>query len=147
MTELNANGKPRPKTGNSTGTPPATGRPYKELDAQLFERLCQSMCTGSEIEAIMNADLATIHAWCERTWGKSFSEMCKRFSEGGKASLRRTQLRLAQKNAAMAIWCGKQYLGQTDNERQAAEAVSRAASDIINAADKLAGVQNERRSE
>jgi hypothetical protein len=30
-------------------------------------------------------------------------------------SLRRTQFRLAEKSAAMAIFLGKQYLGQSDN--------------------------------
>lgn len=32
----------------------------------------------------------------------------------GKISLRRAQFRLAEKNANMAIWLGKQYLRQTD---------------------------------
>ena len=30
-------------------------------------------------------------------------------------SLRRNQFRLSEKSAAMAIWLGKQYLGQRDN--------------------------------
>lgn len=30
-------------------------------------------------------------------------------------SLRRTQFKLAEKNPTMAIWLGKQYLGQRDN--------------------------------
>lgn len=34
----------------------------------------------------------------------------------GLLSLRRSQLRLAEKNAAMGIWCGKQYLGQRDRQ-------------------------------
>ena len=37
-------------------------------------------------------------------------------SASGKVTLRRYQLRLAEKNAAMAIWLGKQWLGQTDRE-------------------------------
>lgn len=32
----------------------------------------------------------------------------------GKISLRRSQFQLAEKNASMAIWLGKQYLGQKD---------------------------------
>ena len=31
-------------------------------------------------------------------------------------SLRRTQFRTAEKNTAMAIWLGKQYLGQKEPE-------------------------------
>ena len=137
VTTKNKAGKPAAKSGNSTGNPPATGRPYKQLDAELFERLCFSLCTYSEIEAMMKADMATLQEWCKRTWGKSFSEKYKEFSEGGKASLRRTQLRLAQKNAAMAIWCGKQYLGQTDHDKGQGEAISQAALAIIGAVDVL----------
>ncbi len=36
----------------------------------------------------------------------------------GRASLRRTQFTLAQRNAAMAIWLGKQYLGQREPVQQ-----------------------------
>lgn len=36
--------------------------------------------------------------------------------EGGKMSLRRTQFALAKKNAAMAIFLGKNYLEQTDKQ-------------------------------
>ena len=35
--------------------------------------------------------------------------------EKGKISLRRYQWELAKKNATMAIWLGKQFLGQRDN--------------------------------
>ena len=37
--------------------------------------------------------------------------------------MRRSQFRLAEKNATMAIWLGKQYLGQKDtvDEENAAE--------------------------
>lgn len=36
----------------------------------------------------------------------------------GRASLRRSQFTLAQRNAAMAIWLGKQYLGQREPVNQ-----------------------------
>ena len=35
--------------------------------------------------------------------------------EGGKIALRRYQLQQAEKNPTMAIWLGKQYLGQRDS--------------------------------
>lgn len=34
----------------------------------------------------------------------------------GKISLRRSQFRMAEVNPTMAIWLGKQYLGQTDKQ-------------------------------
>ena len=40
----------------------------------------------------------------------------------GKASLRRTQFRMAETSAAMAIWLGKQYLGQKDKSELSGDA-------------------------
>ena len=46
----------------------------------------------------------------------NFSEIFKEKRGLGKISLRRSQWRLAEKSATMAIWLGKQYLGQKDHE-------------------------------
>ena len=57
----------------------------------------------------------TVERWCVRTYELGFAECSKKFSAGGKTSLRRHQFELAKKgNATMLIWLGKQYLGQTD---------------------------------
>ena len=40
--------------------------------------------------------------------------MLKKYSAKGRTSLRRYQFKLAEKNAAMAIFLGKNYLGQKD---------------------------------
>lgn len=47
-----------------------------------------------------------------------FLEVYKRFAAKGKASLRRTQFKLAEKNPSMAIFLGKNLLGQTDRVEQ-----------------------------
>lgn len=96
-----------------TGKP--TGRPPKQLDQKTFENLCFIWCTVEEMENILEANRDTISAWCQRTYGENFSSVYKRFSDGGKASLRRNQLHLSKTNAAMAIWLGKQWLNQKDN--------------------------------
>jgi hypothetical protein len=44
----------------------------------------------------------------------TFADTYKSKSQVGKSSLRRAQWNLAEKNASMAIWLGKQYLGQRD---------------------------------
>jgi hypothetical protein len=44
----------------------------------------------------------------------TFADTYKSKSQAGKSSLRRAQWKLAEKNASMAIWLGKQYLGQRD---------------------------------
>ena len=43
-----------------------------------------------------------------------FNEAFAMYSAPGKVSLRRFQYELARSNATMAIWLGKQWLGQKD---------------------------------
>lgn len=57
----------------------------------------------------------TLDSWCKRTYHASFSEVFKQKRGAGKISLRRSQWRLAEKNATMAIFLGKQFLGQRDS--------------------------------
>ena len=94
-------------------------RPKKEIDSKIFESLCKLQCTEAEICSFLEVSDKTLSAWCKRTYNESFSETYKKKSEGGKISLRRAQFRLAEKNAAMAIFLGKQYLGQSDNPEPA----------------------------
>lgn len=90
------------------------GRPQKEIDQKQFENLCGLQCTLSEIADFFDCSEDTIERWCKRTYSDSFAESFKKHSGKGKISLRRSQFRLAEKNASMAIWLGKQYLGQKD---------------------------------
>lgn len=91
-----------------------TGRPKKEIDQKTFEELCAIQCTEAEICAVLGVCEDTLGKWCKRTYKMTFSEAFKSKSCLGKKSLRRTQFKLAEKNAAMAIWLGKQYLEQKD---------------------------------
>lgn len=99
-----------------TGNP--NGRPPREFNAQIFENLCQIQCTVNEIEAVFQTDQRTVDKWCQREYGESFSTIYKRFTEMGKPSLRRFQWNLAKTNTSMAIWLGKQYLGQKDPDNK-----------------------------
>ena len=89
-------------------------RPNKEISKEQFEKLCYLQCTNSEIASFFDCSEDTIVRWCKKTYGESFADIYKKKSEGGKISLRRIQFRLAEKNTSMAIWLGKQYLGQKD---------------------------------
>lgn len=91
------------------------GRPRKEIDKKQFENLCALQCTEIEIEDWFDVTDKTLNSWCKRTYGKGFSEVFRQKRGKGKISLRRTQWQLAEKSATMAIWLGKQYLGQNDN--------------------------------
>lgn len=90
------------------------GRPKKQIDQKQFENLCGLQCTLEEICGWFNVTDKTLDGWCKRTYGSSFSDVFKEKRGAGKISLRRAQFRLAEKNAAMAIFLGKQYLGQKD---------------------------------
>lgn len=91
------------------------GRPKIELNRGEFEELCRIWCTQEEIQNVLNVGRDGLAAWCLREYGEPLSVIYKKYSDEGRKSLRRTQLEIAKKgNCAMAIWLGKQYLGQRD---------------------------------
>ena len=104
--------KPKKKRGPMS-------RPLKNFDQKIFENLCRVWCTHQELEHILDCDKVTLDKWCKRTYNASLSETYKRFSDDGACSLRRFQYQLAAKNAAMAIWLGKQRLGQKEDPNSA----------------------------
>ena len=118
----------------------ATGRPQKEIDKKIFENLCGLQCTLEEIAGVFDCSADTIERWCKREYGETFAETYKKHSAKGKMSLRRTQFKLAEKSAAMAIFLGKNYLGQKDNiietDEQTLQAVGEALVKIKRAAEQ-----------
>ena len=118
----------------------ATGRPKKEIDKKIFENLCGLQCTLEEIAGVFDCSVDTIERWCKREYKETFAEVYKKHSAKGKTSLRRTQFKLAEKSAAMAIFLGKNYLGQKDNiietDEQTLQAVGEALVKIKRAAEQ-----------
>ena len=118
----------------------ATGRPKKEIDKKIFENLCGLQCTLEEIAGVFDCSADTIERWCKREYGETFAETYKKHSAKGKMSLRRIQFKLAEKSAAMAIFLGKNYLGQKDNiietDEQTLQAVGEALVKIKRAAEQ-----------
>lgn len=94
--------------------PKTVGRPPKKISKEQFESLCHIQCTQAEICSVLGCDDKTLEKFCQNEYGKHFSEVFAEKREGGKASLRRSQWLLAEKNPTMGIWLGKQYLGQKD---------------------------------
>ena len=90
------------------------GRPRKEIAKLEFEQLCKIQCTETEICGIFGICEDTLNAWCKRTYKQTFSEAYKIYAQDGKVSLRRMQFNLAKKSPAMAIFLGKNMLGQSD---------------------------------
>lgn len=90
-------------------------RPKVEINKNIFENLCGLQCTEREIAAAFDTSEDTVARWCKRTYGKSFAEVFSQKRCKGFISLRRTQWRHAEKSPSMAMFLGKQYLGQRDN--------------------------------
>jgi len=85
-----------------------TGRPKAVIDLEQSEKLGALQCTLKEVSAFLGVPEGTLKG------RQDFQTAYKKGLEVGKISLRRTQFRLAETSAAMAIWLGKQYLGQTE---------------------------------
>lgn len=97
------------------------GRPPKEFDKKVFSDLIGFGCTQEEICWFFRddngkaANIDTLSRWCMRTYGMNFQEFRKQNALMPlRITLRKNQLKLSEKSPAMAIWLGKQYLGQRD---------------------------------
>ena len=84
------------------------GRPKKEIDYEVVEKLASIMATQEEIATFFDVSVRTLQR------RKEFCHVYKKGIDHGKMSLRRYQYAMAQTNPTMAIWLGKQYLGQRD---------------------------------
>lgn len=98
------------------------GRPLAEYDEKQFVDLVGLGCDAEEIcwwfrdDTGKPANIDTLSRWCKRTFGLNFQDYRKKNgSVALKIKVRRNQLKLSEKSAAMAIWLGKQYLGQREN--------------------------------
>ena len=94
----------------------AKGRPRIEIDKEQFKSLCGIQCTLAEIASFFKCSDDTIERWCKRELKITFAEAFKKYSASGKISLRRWQFKMAEHNVSMAIWLGKQWLGQTEKQ-------------------------------
>lgn len=108
-------------------------RPRIEIDTEQFEKLCFMQCTLKEIAGWFKCSEDTIERWCKRELKMSFADAYERYSAGGKISLRRYQWKMAEHNCSMAIFLGKQYLGQSDQQELK---VSKSDDEIINEMEK-----------
>lgn len=110
-----------------------TGRPRKEIDKTEFEKLCGLQCTLEEVCSWFDITDVTLNTWCKNNYeGKTFSEVFAIKRGQGKISLRRNMLRLSEKNATMAIFLAKNWLGMTDNvEVKADTSLMSALLDVV----------------
>ncbi len=87
-----------------------------KIEVEEFEKLCGLQCTETEIAEFFGCGVSTLTRWCQREYGKRFEDIFKEKRAQGKKSLRRMQWKLAEKSPAMAIFLGKNYLNQRDEQ-------------------------------
>ena len=121
---------------------PRGGRPAFELSDKDFERLLgmiRIQCTQDEICGIFGVTDKTLNEALKRRDEPGFSDLYKKHSDEGKASLRREQWKAAQNgNPTMLVWLGKQMLGQRDkieNDHTSSDGTMTPKEIIIRAAD------------
>ena len=85
-----------------------------KIDKKQFEQLCRMQCTREEICSFFDVSKDTLIRWCKVNYGTDFETIYAQKKQGGKIAIRRFQLQQAEHNPTMAIWLGKQYLGQKD---------------------------------
>jgi hypothetical protein len=96
----------------SGGKRAGAGRKPVAIDLVELEKLCTLQCTNEEISAWFNCSIRTIETYAKKP---EFAEVMARGRAKGRISVRRTQMKLMESgSAAVAIWLGKQLLGQRD---------------------------------
>jgi hypothetical protein len=115
-----------------------TGRPKKIIDYDAVEKLSSIMATQEEIATYLDCSVRTLQRDVE------FCHVYKRGLENGKMSLRRKQFKMADNNATMGIWLGKQYLNQRDQQyiQSDVQVANSPINDLINSIDKLKNDSN-----
>jgi hypothetical protein len=99
--------------------PNPDGRNKIEFTEEMWtnaEKMASIQCTGEEIAGVLGIDYDTLLTNIKALGFSSFSDWFKKYSAGGKMSLRRRQFKMSETNPTMAIWLGKQYLGQKDHQ-------------------------------
>lgn len=117
------------------------GRPRKEINFEELDRLCAIQCTAQEIADWFEVSVDTIERRIKENFEVGFAEYFSKKKSLGKISLRRKQFQLADKNAAMAIWLGKQWLDQKDEQTIKNDITDSLADRIARARARIEGTE------
>ena len=117
----------------------SVGRPKTNLYLADLEKICRLNCTMPEIAAFFDIPLRTLED--KYTNDEAVRRSIDKGRNQGKLSLRRKQLQILDEtnNPTMAIWLGKQLLGQRDKHDIVTEDKSTTRlTDALNIVEKLA---------
>jgi hypothetical protein len=94
------------------GTRPGAGRKPVKIDLIELEKLCVLHSTDEDLAYYFGVSIRTIENR-KKQW--EFAQAMARGKAKGRLSVRRAQMKLLESgNVVMAIWLGKQLLGQRD---------------------------------
>ena len=87
-----------------------------EIDKNMFEVYCQLACSEQDIcDLFGGVDHDTLDEWCRKTYGMAFEQIYRKKVSPVKLALRKNQLLLSKTSSMMAIFLGKNMLGQSDH--------------------------------
>lgn len=110
------NGRPSIKTSGEDAIHNMLSGILEEKEIKFDQVLywIEMQATAQEIASSFRISVESLDNHLHSKFGVGFSELKKKCDGRGKMSLRRYQFQQAEKNATMAIWLGKVWLGQTD---------------------------------
>jgi hypothetical protein len=135
---------------NST-PPKKRGPKAKPIDVEQVGTLARMQCTHEEMAAVMKLKRRMFIRRVEQS--PALREVIDVGWASGRASIRRQQFAmLAEGNGTMAVWLGKQYLGQRDNlDAQLTGKDGRAIEVTVSSREtflgRIAGIAERRRTE
>ena len=118
---------------------------WTDAEVEQFKKLCAIFCTKAEICSVMNVDNRTLDNLIADNFPDTptWQEASELFSASGKASLRRMQFQLAlDGDKTMLIFLGKNYLGQSDQQKEKEQQKQKAKLSTIATSSKFAKVAN-----
>ena len=90
--------------------------PHKPLCLEEIIYWLDLGATAEEIAGSFRVSVSTVERRLKECYGVSISDLKSTCAGTARLSLRKNQINLSRSNAAMCIWLGKQWLGQTDDK-------------------------------
>ena len=91
----------------------------KAIKVEQVEQLFAIQCTAEEVCSVVGVSMGTLKAWVkESTEYDTLQDMKNAHSQQGKASLRRTLFKTAQKDPGTLRFLAKNHLGMADKIEQ-----------------------------
>lgn len=92
--------------------------PHRQIDLRSVMYWLDLGATAEEIAGSFLVSVDTLNRRLHEHFGFGFAELKTKCCGSAKLKLRENQLNLSEKNANMAIWLGKVWLGQHDKDSE-----------------------------